>query len=984
MSALGIDIVVTAARDAQARAYGACLAERQRRQALPAGSRWHVVTDPGGRRAGSGTATALAIRTVLGSSRLPRLADLRHRRIVIIHSGGDSKRLPAFAALGKAFAPLPTGCAVRGDTTVFDCVLADLLALPDSDEGGVFVASGDAVVGAGGESIDCSGTGVVGIAQRGSVERGSRHGVYVVGSGSRGRSNRVPVRDFLQKPSAERARAAGAIRADGTLLVDTGIVRFSPDATIALMAAFRPIGRGRGLIEAVAAGKVRPIDLYEHVLTGLVPGLRRAEFLRRLRIADTDPDAGQLDRLREALGDVGFSVRESVTDGFLHLGSTREYLDLLLRDRATSLRYGLSPPGPALRQVASHACRVELARGKRSAVVGCLKATLGLGGDNLAVAVPASAGPVALPRGFGCVALPIDRHAWAAVLFHVDDDAKGHLDERLRWAGTTFGAWCRRTGAVVAPDLRTLPHGALPTMWEAKLWRVGKRPLIERWMFGGERPSGEALRAKRHSIAELLERVDPDRLLALDRTIRRERFLADPASALFGDDKLGAHHVAALAERGRLSVLRQALLRPMKGTAPLGKARCLAVAGRLSGAADARRLRRQALAAVGEAIAEEIELPKELVPAAIRPDETVWTSAPARIDLAGGWSDTPPICYERGGSVVNLAVDLDNHPPVNAIAKLADEPVITIHSVDLGEGRTIRSSAELFAHSDPRDWSALAKAALRVAGIAPPAPSVPLARWLKRFGGGLSLSMLAAVPKGSGLGTSSILGATVLACLDRVVGRNVSTDELIARTSLLEQMIATRGGWQDQVGGIVPGLKITRSQPGARQRPVIESVEMPVEFKRELLARTVLCYTGRRRMARDILERVVERYLVRDPGVLEVVDRLKEGAERLGIAAGCGDIDRFAHEVSSYWRLKTTLDPLAMTAEIAAMADGVRRETLAWTLPGAGGGGFLFFIARDAKCAERIRAHFRTRPPHPLARVVEWSIAERGLRSGSV
>ena len=34
-------------------------------------------------------------------------------------------------------------------------------------------------------------------------------------------------------------------------------------------------------------------------------------------------------------------------------------------------------------------------------------------------------------------------------------------------------------------------------------------------------------------------------------------------------------------------------------------------------------------------------------------------SAAARIDVAGGWSDTPPITYEFGGAVLNIAIKVD-------------------------------------------------------------------------------------------------------------------------------------------------------------------------------------------------------------------------------------------------------------------------------------------------------------------------------------
>ena len=39
-------------------------------------------------------------------------------------------------------------------------------------------------------------------------------------------------------------------------------------------------------------------------------------------------------------------------------------------------------------------------------------------------------------------------------------------------------------------------------------------------------------------------------------------------------------------------------------------------------------------------------------------DTIVVANAPVRIDLAGGWSDTPPICYETAGavSILNMLI----------------------------------------------------------------------------------------------------------------------------------------------------------------------------------------------------------------------------------------------------------------------------------------------------------------------------------------
>ncbi|XP_022248688.1 L-fucose kinase-like, partial [Limulus polyphemus] len=62
----------------------------------------------------------------------------------------------------------------------------------------------------------------------------------------------------------------------------------------------------------------------------------------------------------------------------------------------------------------------------------------------------------------------------------------------------------------------------------------------------------------------------------------------------------------------------------------------------------------------------------KLVPSEL-PSMNTWVTAkcPARVDLQGGWTDTPPICYEMGGSVVNIAVLVDGkvQKPIGARAR---------------------------------------------------------------------------------------------------------------------------------------------------------------------------------------------------------------------------------------------------------------------------------------------------------------------------
>lgn len=55
--------------------------------------------------------------------------------------------------------------------------------------------------------------------------------------------------------------------------------------------------------------------------------------------------------------------------------------------------------------------------------------------------------------------------------------------------------------------------------------------------------------------------------------------------------------------------------------------------------------------------------------------------SPVRIDLSGGWSDTPPICYEKAGAVLNVAVRVDEQYPIRCASRWIDKPVLSLHSM---------------------------------------------------------------------------------------------------------------------------------------------------------------------------------------------------------------------------------------------------------------------------------------------------------------
>lgn len=973
-------LVLTAANRAQARGYEAELASREKSGRLEGVRAWRVMPDPGDRRVGSGGSTVhvlAALARECSAGGRDRREALASRRVLILHSGGDSRRLPAYAANGKIFLPLPIEDE-RGDgRALFDLILADMRSISLGAPGGrVVVATGDVYLGLARHRPDLSGGDVVGVAFPDTPARGSRHGVYVVDSDGR-------VTDFLQKPSPEAARKRRAIDRRGRVLVDTGVLAFSVRAVSALLRGFGVSAAGKsvrgGLLASVSAGLGAAVDLYDQVLSALRPGVTPEAYAAGVARGAEGAAMRHFATLRRAVAPLSFRCRTVPGSDFLHIGTTRELLDILPRiESRSSRRAGC---------VAINAPAGFRARG--AAVVECCATTahMRLAGRNVVVGVPVD-GELSLPKGIGIVGVPIGARDWAFVLFGDGDDFKstpvgggtflnlplrrlnGHEDEI--WPG-------------VEPNQRSL--------WNARLWicGVGRRALGDSLRWLASAGPARALRGgDRTSIAELVGRVNHERLIEFradcerranaERTVERLidcPWLASTRAAADVSDASQAH--AALRElAGAVGRSSSALegARLARAAYRVGERFARGVRG--SGW-SVNELAHRPFELVASAVAMDAAWPMRPPRAGILADQVVWVTCPARIDLSGGWTDTPPVCNEMGGLVVNAAVMTNGQYPVQVICRLSERPGIHLTSVDLGRRVTFESARAIHDHGDPSDWSALPKAALLLSGLAPRDRDADLGRWLRAIVG-VDLTVFSALPKGSGMGTSSILGAAVLAALARTVGEELSTRELIRRTSVLEQFMSTGGGWQDQAGGITPGVKLLSTDAGAEQVPRVEHFEGGGCLgTREASDRCLLYYTGVRRLAKNILQNVVGRYLDRDPEMRPILAGLKEGAIDMRRALREGTLSDVGRGLRRYWELKKAIDPGATTPAIEAMLARVERHTDGFGLAGAGAGGFVFMIAKDTANAARIRRMLTSSPLSPTARFYTWALDTKGL-----
>jgi galactokinase/mevalonate kinase-like predicted kinase len=383
-----------------------------------------------------------------------------------------------------------------------------------------------------------------------------------------------------------------------------------------------------------------------------------------------------------------------------------------------------------------------------------------------------------------------------------------------------------------------------------------------------------------------------------------------------------------------------------------------------------------AFTCIQDAVREGTAGDPEAAPARWRFDR-VHVSAPPRIDLGGGWSDTPPFCFDWGGTVLNCALEIDGTYPIETEIRRIPEPLIRCYADGHSAIAEYRSAEELLEPCGPGSVFSIPRAALRLHGL--PVNGQRLRETLADLGGGIEIRCQVRLPIGSGLGTSSILAATVIRALAAMSGRELDDHALSQAVMQLEQRMTTGGGWQDQAGGIFPGAKLLITGPGLRQRIRVQPLAWTASRQSDFCEHLVLYNTGIQRVAKDLLRQVVSRYLARETATIQVLHSIKTLAVEMSYAMAEGDWKHLGELLDRHWQLNQVLDPHTTNAPINAILDRARPYIHGAKLAGAGGGGFLMLLARDADAATALRAALSLEAPEQGA-FVPYRIAEEGLR----
>ncbi len=864
--------------------------------------------DPIGHKLGSGGGTTWLLKQAYNNDKETAKTEkdfsgwLAQEKRLILHAGGQSRRLPSYAPSGKILTPIPVFRWERGQRlsqTLLDLQLPlyERMMAQAPQRLTTMIVSGDVYIRAAERIGPVPDADVVcyGLWLDASIAK--NHGVFVS-------DRRTPnvLKMMLQKPSTERLTE---LLKDHFYLTDIGIWLLSDRAVQLLMK--------RSEHPASSEFPIKEYDLYSEFgcTLGTHPTIDDAE-LRELSVAIVPLQGGE----------------------FYHFGTSGEMISStvaiqnIVNDQRDIMHHDRKPHPSIFTQNALTHYQFTEQNTNVWIENSCIGPHWTLTHDNIVTGVPENDWTITLEHGQCLDIIPIGDTRYCVRQYHIGDKFAGSEQQKKQF-----------------PVLETL---------------AGLNDLsdIER-------------KAVDHLSAEDISNVANLRRLFA----QRRQFRAQNWPALARNWQHSVFYQLDLDEAAReFSDLQLPMPAPIAETAPL-----------MTRIHDAmfRGQSNQAFALLREGLTESVLAEKQNPSLSVFSDQIVWGRSPVRIDLAGGWTDTPPYCLMEGGAVVNIAIELNGQPPLQTYVKPCREPHIVLRSIDLGAMEVIETYDQLAAFNKVGSPFSIPKAALALAGFLPAfsQQTYPTLRaQLENFGCGIELTLLSAIPAGSGLGTSSILASTVLGAVNDFCSLAWDKNEIGRRTLILEQLLTTGGGWQDQFGGVLGGVKLLETPRGFDQNPLVRWLPDAVYTQPEYAQCHLLYYTGVTRTAKKILAEIVRRMFLNHQGELRQLREMKAHAMDMYEAIQRQDFQEMGRLIRKTWQQNQLIDSGTNPDSVRRITDLVDDLCLGYKLPGAGGGGYLYMVAKDPEAAARIKQIINTAQPNPNARFVDMTLSKSGLQ----
>ncbi|MEN8228432.1 MAG: bifunctional fucokinase/fucose-1-phosphate guanylyltransferase [Bacteroidota bacterium] len=921
---------------------------------------WICGSDPVEKKVGSGGGTASILAEAYGMSDSQGSFNswLSSQQRIVIHSGGESRRLPAYAPYGKSLMPMPVFRWSKGQ--YIDQKLLDFQAsyyekilkgAPESYS--ILIGSGDVMFISSDRfnNLPEADVLVFGIWVDDAIA--SRHGVFF----SR-REQQDQLAFVKQKPTQQELRD---LSQDYLYLMDSGIVLMNAATTMKLM---EKSGWDQKQ-EKFTSGLPDYYDLYSEMLT----------------VFGSESDSDDLD-----LNDVDVKLLPLHNGEFYHFGSNNDLIEssLKLQNRITDQRLKLtreSDHHPSIFQQNSQITFRFSDENHHIWIENCyIPKTWKLNHHHILTGIPENEWDLEIPENICLDMVPVGAREYCLRIYGFSDGFTKTAEQGACWMDQSLKDWLINRSVIQDEAGIAMDR----SMHELPLFPVVHKEDIPEMLSSLLSMNGDGslwLKSSRLSAKELSEKADPDRTYGqrqVLKTLSLPRLAANHHKSIFYFLDL---------EQTSVDYRKTEMELPAElshNEPVIKRINDSMFRARVSGnKVLATNYEKQAFGILRDKMIDTLKSDPVSPRRNLLDDQILWGRSPVRLDLAGGWTDTPPYSIMEGGKVVNLSVELNGQLPLQVFARPLDEYKIVLRSIDLGQKMEITSFDQLNKYDKLGGGFSIPMAALVLAGFGPAFAEKEypaLESQLKAFGCGIEMSLLAAIPKGSGLGTSSNLAATVLGTLSDFCGLNWDKHEVAYRTLILEQMLTTGGGWQDQYGGIFEGVKLLETEPGILQKPGIKWLPDQLFSQRETKDMMLLYYTGVTRVARDILGEIVKAMFLNSSGHLEIFSEMKEHARETFETILSNNYQGLAEKVALSWDLNQRLDEGTNPPVIQNIIRMVDDYLLGYKLLGAGGGGYLLMFSKSVDAAVKLRQLLESKPPNSRARFVDFTISQTGFQ----
>lgn len=917
---------------------------------------WFCTNDPVGRKLGSGGGTTWLLQACYEAHGNGRSFDewLAADRRLLLHAGGQSRRLPSYAPSGKILTPIPVFRWERGQR-----LSQDLLSLQvplyqrimnQAPEGlRTMIVSGDVYIRATQALQPIPDADVVCYGLWLGPEIAKDHGVFVSS-----RQTPTQLKCMLQKPSMQ---TLGQLQKEHFYLTDIGVWLLSDRAVKVLMS------------RSMRDGEVTNYDMY-------------GEFGCCL---GTDPTIDDPE-----VNDLKVAILPLPGGEFYHFGTSHEIVSSMLdiqnivNDQREIMHHSLKPHPSMFTQNSEVEIKITEHNQNLWIENSCVSAQWTIAHENIITGVPRNQWKIELRPGQCVDIVPIGDESYAIRPYGFNDKFRGDITDGVtEYLGEPFTRWAEERGfdAAAIEGKDDLQSARIFPVVD----NINDAGLVLRWMLNEPYQQGGRVvwnEAQRLSADEISAQANLRRLVEQRRENRAQNwsFLShNYAHSVFYQVDLddAAHEFAAnhIAEPTPLPADEPLLTR-------IHDAMFRSELQRLNGK-DGSESEGCAFSLLREGLTQTVLAQKQQPRLSVYSDQIVWGRSPVRIDIAGGWTDTPPFCLMEGGNVINLAIELNGQPPLQTYVKPCRDHHIILRSIDLGASEVITTFEELRDFHHVGSPFSIPKAALALAGFLPEYSAEQyqsLAQQLAAFGSGIEVTLLSAIPAGSGLGTSSLLASTVLGAINDFCGLMWDKNEIGRRTLVLEQLLTTGGGWQDQFGGLLQGIKLLQTGKGFDQNPVVRWLPSSLYTQPEYRACHLLYYTGITRTAKKILAEIVRRMFLNQHDELALLREMKQHTIDMFEAIQRENFDEMGRLVRKTWQQNQLLDSGTNPAEVARLTSLIDDLCLGYKLPGAGGGGYLYMVAKDPEAAARIKQILRENRLNANARFVDMSLSDKGLQ----